>query len=97
MIGRSAGRKAEEECASTVAQLNRPVSTSAARQRRYRERKRHKITLATVEIGAGACDLFVRLGTLAESDRRNPPAVRTAFAEFLRYALRQAEKRPSDA
>jgi hypothetical protein len=72
-------------------------ASSAAPQRRYRERKRHEITLATAEIGAGACDLFVRLGALAESDRRKPPAVRTAFAKLLRYAIRQAEKRLSDA
>jgi hypothetical protein len=80
-----------------VAQLNRPASTSAARQLRYRERKRHEITLATVEVGAGACDLFVRLGALAELDRHNPTAVRTAFAKFLQYAMRQAEKSRSDA
>jgi hypothetical protein len=88
---------ADEECDPTVPQLSRPASTSAARQRRHRERKQHEITLATVEIGAGAYDLFVRLGALAESDKRTPPAVRTPFAKFPRYAMRQAEKRLSNA
>jgi hypothetical protein len=83
-------------CDPTLPQLTGPLPTSAARQRRYRERKRHGIIRATVEIGPAACDLFVQLGALAEPDRRNPPAVRTAFAKFLRYAMRQAENRLSD-
>jgi len=77
-------------CDPTLPQLRRPLPTSAARQRCYRERKRHGIIRATVEIGPAACDLFVQLGALAEPDRRSSPAVRTAFAKFLRYAMQQA-------
>ena len=71
--------------------------TSAARQRRYRERKRQGVIRATAEIGPEACDLFVQLGDLAETDRRNPPAVRTALDRFLQRAIQQAENRLSDA
>ena len=42
------------------------ASTSAARQRQYRERKRDGVIRATAEIGPEACDLFVQLGYLAE-------------------------------
>jgi hypothetical protein len=59
------------------------TSTSAARQRRYRERKRHGVIRATAEIGREACDLFVQLGY---GPRSNPPAVRTALDRFLQRA-----------
>jgi hypothetical protein len=73
------------------------ASTSAARQRQYRERKRDGVIRATAEIGPEACDLFVQLGYLAEPDRLNPPGVRTALDKFLQRAISQAENRLSDA
>jgi hypothetical protein len=74
----------------TEAPLPRPVSATARRQRRCRERRRRGAIVVQFAIAPGAISDLVRLGWLDDSNRGNRRAVRDAVVQFASWAISHA-------
>ena len=64
-----------------------PLSPSAARMRRYRERAKHGSVFVRFDMAPAAVDRLIDLGWLKPESRRDPHAVTAALLEFGRRAL----------
>lgn len=65
-----------------------PTSTSAARMRRYRQRKvEGEVVIQRLRLGRVSIDSLTRLGWLSPEDSTNPRAVARAIARLAGEAL----------
>jgi hypothetical protein len=64
-----------------------PLSSSATRMRRHRDRAKHGSIFVRFEMNPNAVDRLIALGWLNSESRRDPYAVTLALIKFGTHAL----------
>jgi hypothetical protein len=72
-------------------------SSSAERQRAFRERRRDGIVQVSIDLGLAAIARLIARGRISEDQRRDRAAVTAAFAAFVADALHADEPAPEPA